>query len=47
MALREVKPLDNQQWEQVQNMIKTGPTDESITTVKTALERASKIKRSY
>ena len=47
MALREVKPLDTKQWAQVQDMLKTGPTDESIATVKKALERASKIKRTY
>ena len=47
MALREVKPLDEKQWAQVQEMLKVGPTDESISTVKNALERASKIKRSY
>ena len=47
MALREVKPLDKKQWAQVQDMLKTGPTDESIAIVKKALERASKIKRDY
>ncbi len=47
MALRDVKPLDEKQWSQVQDMLKQGPTDKSISTVKHALERAEKIKRSY
>ncbi len=47
MVLRDVKPLDEKQWAQVQEMLKTGPTDKSIATVKKALERASKIKRNY
>lgn len=45
MALREVKPLNTEQWKQVQNMMNNGPTDKSISTVKNALERANKIRR--
>ena len=44
MALREVKPLDDKQWAQVTSQLKAGPTKESISTVKEALERASKLK---
>ena len=47
MALREVKPLDEQQWAQVQNMMREGPTKESIAFAKSSIERASKIKRNY
>lgn len=44
MALRQVKPLDDKQWEQVTRQLKKGPTEESIRTVKEALERADKLK---
>lgn len=44
MALREVKPMDDKQWEQVTSQLKAGPTEESINTVKAALERAGKLK---
>ena len=44
MALREVKPMDDKQWKQVTNQLKAGPTTESINTVKSALERAGKLK---
>lgn len=44
MALREVKPMDDKQWKQVTSQLKAGPTEESINTVKAALERASKLK---
>ncbi len=47
MTLRDVKPLDEKQWAQVQNMLKQGPTEKSISTVKNALKRAEKIKRNY
>ena len=47
MTLREVKPLDEQQWAQVQKMLEEGPTPESIKTVKAALKRASQIRRNY
>lgn len=47
MVLREVKPLDKQQWVQVQNMMREGPTKESIAFAKSSLERVSKIKRNY
>ena len=47
MVLRDVKPLSERQWAIVQEMMRRGPTTESIKTVKDALERASKIKRNY
>lgn len=43
MALREVKPMDDKQWEQVTSQLRAGPTEKSISTVKAALERASKL----
>ena len=47
MPLRDVKPLDEKQWAQLQAMLKEGPTDESIATVKRALKRTKNIKRNY
>ena len=47
MPLRGVAPLDEKQWAQVQEMMKAGPTDETIALGKKALERASKIKRNF
>ncbi len=44
MALREVKPLDEKQWEQVTSQLKSGPTDESISTVEKALKLANRLK---
>lgn len=44
MVLREVKPMDDEQWEQVTSQLMAGPTEESISTVKAALERAGKLK---
>lgn len=44
MALREVKPMDAKQWEQVTSELKIGPTEKSIRTVKAALECAGKLK---
>ena len=43
MALREVKPLDEKQWNAVQEMMKAGPTKESIQIVQESLKRASAI----
>lgn len=37
MALREVKPLNENQWNQVTKELSTGPTDESIAIVNEAL----------
>ena len=47
MPLREVKPLTEKQWEQVQKMFEEGPTPESIKTVNEALKRAEKIKDDF
>ncbi len=47
MPLRDVKPLDEKQWAQLQAMLKEGPTDESIATVKRALKRTENIKRDF
>lgn len=44
MALREVKPLNNEQWEKVTTQLKNGPTEKSIETVVEAIEFASKLK---
>jgi len=45
MALREVKPLSEKQWETVSRMTKSGPTDQSIQIVRSALERANKLRQ--
>ena len=45
MPLREVYPLNEKQWAQVQKMMKDGPTKESIATVETALKRVKGIRR--
>ena len=45
MPLRDVKPLNEEQWKQVTRMMKSGPTDESIAVVTRALENARKIRR--
>ena len=37
MALREVKPLNEKQWQQVTSELDAGPTDESIAIVTEAL----------
>ena len=44
MALRDVKPMDGKQWKQVTSQLRSGPTDESISTVEDALKRASRLK---
>jgi len=44
MALREVKPLNTEQWEQVTTQLKNGPTEQSIETVNEAVDFAKKIK---
>ena len=44
MVLREVKPLSDEQWEQVTRELDAGPTDESIRTVEEAIKAANKIK---
>ncbi len=43
MALREVKPLTNEQWKQVTTQLKNGPTEQSIQTVNDAVKFAKKI----
>ena len=47
MALREVKPFTEKQWEQVQKMSKEGPTPESKRIRKEALKRAAQIKDDF
>ena len=44
MALRDVKPLDNEQWKQVTDQLRSGPTDKSIKTIEDALKLGSKLK---
>ncbi len=44
MVLREVKPLNEKQWEQVISQLESGPTVKSIRTVNEAVEFAKKIK---
>lgn len=43
MALREVKPLNAEQWKLVTNALKTGPTDKQKRIVAEAIERAKKL----
>ena len=45
MPLRNVAPLNEQQWSQVQKMMKEGPTEQSMATVKQSLERAAKLRK--
>lgn len=44
MALREVKPLNEKQWQQVTTALKTGPTEEQKRLVAKALEIAHQLK---
>lgn len=44
MALREVKPLNAEQWKLVTSVLKAGPTKEQRKSVEKALEIASKLK---
>ena len=43
MALREVKPLDQKQWNQVVEKINNGPTQEQREMMKVAMANAAKI----
>ena len=45
MPLRDVKPLNEEQWAMVTKIVKEGPTDESIAAVKKALEIAAEIRK--
>lgn len=44
MALRQVKPLNDEQWKQVIGELENGPTDRSIDIVEKALQLASHLK---
>jgi len=44
MALREVKPLDAKQWEQVSEIVANGPTAESVGALKDVLKIADEIR---
>jgi hypothetical protein len=48
MALREVKPLDEEQWNQVVSALKTGPTEAQRQMIEEASAHVSRlnIKRS-
>lgn len=48
MALREVKPLDEEQWSQVVSALETGPTSEQRKMIEEASTHVSRlnIKRS-
>jgi len=46
MALREVKPLDEQQWKQVSEIVSYGPTTQSIQNLTEALKIADEIVKS-
>ena len=43
MPLRDVKPLDDKQWNTVRKMMEVGPTKESIRIVQESIKRASAI----
>ncbi len=45
MALREVKPLNSEQWTQVTTALKSGPTTDQKMFLKEALERAAKLQK--
>ncbi len=44
MALREVKPLDENQWKQVSKIVADGPTKESVQNLRDALKMADKVR---
>ncbi|WP_316504833.1 hypothetical protein [Nitrosopumilus sp.] len=44
MALREVKPLNADQWKLVTNALKVGPSEEQRNTINTALKRAKELR---
>ncbi len=43
MALREVKPLDNKQWNQVVDILKKGPTTQQRKMMTEAIAKAKKL----
>ncbi len=43
MALREVKPLDEKQWNQVVKALETGPTPEQKMMIKEASAHVSRL----
>lgn len=43
MALREVKPLNAEQWKLVVSTLKTGPTDKQRKLVAESLQRAKEL----
>ena len=47
MAVREVKPLDPQQWENVLKKMKRGPTKEQAENYKRAKSRAGEFKLDF
>lgn len=47
MPLRDVQPLNEEQWAQVQEMLRVGPTEESIRVVKESLERSKRIRKVF
>ena len=47
MPLRDVQPLNEEQWAQVQEMLRVGPTEESIRVVKESLERSKRITKVF
>ncbi len=44
MTLREVKPLDEKQWEQVSKIVTDGPTRESVEALRDALKMANEVR---
>ena len=44
MTLREVKPLNSEQWKIVEKALKEGPTPEHDQLLEKALERAKQMK---
>ena len=47
MPMRDVQPLDEKQWAQVQEMLKIGPTEESMRVVRESLERSKRIRKVF
>jgi len=44
MALRDVKPLDKQQWAKLQEMMRRGSSEQQLTTIAEAKESVKNIK---
>jgi len=43
MPLREVKPFDDKQWSQLQELMKRGPSEQQLKTIAEAKERLKNV----